>query len=292
MQSSRSQFRIGRCARRLLALLSIVSLFFMHAPVAHAAPAGAIDIIEWGITAPEPRPGAIIQVEWKLSAKPRRLELRYSPWMPLAPYAITTVRLPARATGSYALRIPASWAKSYVELAAMSVGLRVDGVERDRISVNLICPTDWFFGRKTPACPGQAAEQGPAAVENFEHGRMLWIQKTRTIFAFYTDGPRAGQYDVFLDTWDESQTERDPAIVPPGGRVQPKRGFGKIWRERRLVDTLGWALDEERGYTANTQSGRYAFKQSIIFIADQDGAIIELITDPYGPLGTWRLLPP
>lgn len=286
MQSVRRSFP------RLVVLLSIASLFVAHDQTAQAMPSRAIDVVEFGISAPQAQPGSVIEVEWKLSASPRRLELRYSPWMPLAPYRITTIRLPARAAGRYALRIPASWASPGFQPAAMSVGLRVEGVERDRISVNLACSYDWFFGRKTPACPSRAAEPWPAAVENFEHGRMIWIQKTRSIFAFYTDGPRAGQYSAFYDAWEEGQPERDPAIAPPAGRVQPKRGFGKVWRERGLVDSLGWALDEERGYTANTQSGRYALTQSIEFITDQDGAIIELITDPYGPVGVWRILPP
>ena len=46
----------------------------------------------------------------------------------------------------------------------------------------------------------------------------------------------------------------DPAIVPPDGRFQPIRGFGKLWRERPDVrDRLGWALGVELGFDAKLQ---------------------------------------
>jgi len=43
--------------------------------------------------------------------------------------------------------------------------------------------------------------------------------------------------------------------VPPYGLFQPKRGFGKVWRNNPGVrSTLGWAVNEERGFQGAAQS--------------------------------------
>ena len=92
------------------------------------------------------------------------------------------------------------------------------------------------------------------AVQHFEHGLMFWLQAKREIWAL-TASPTVGQYDwrIYPDRYIDGMPESDPAIVPPEGRYQPIRGFGKAWREGSanqppLRDELGWAIDEERGF--------------------------------------------
>ncbi len=40
--------------------------------------------------------------------------------------------------------------------------------------------------------------------------------------------------------------------MPPEGRYQPERGFGKLWRESgNLRQELGWGVTPEFGYVSN-----------------------------------------
>ena len=74
---------------------------------------------------------------------------------------------------------------------------------------------------------------------------MIWLEETGSVIVFYEDG----RWQRFEDTWTEGDPENDPDIVPPPGRFQPIRGFGKLWRERPEVrEALGWALGVELGF--------------------------------------------
>jgi hypothetical protein len=54
-------------------------------------------------------------------------------------------------------------------------------------------------------------------------------------------------------------------LSPPPGLVEPKRGFGWVWRTylRRESGALGWALEEERGLDNVGQS--QAFEGGVVF---------------------------
>ena len=83
----------------------------------------------------------------------------------------------------------------------------------------------------------------------FEHGRMYWVQRVRQIWVLVVTGEGRGDWYVYEDTFDEGQPETDPSLTPPAGRLQPVRGFGKLWREvPGLRDMLGWAVQPEVGY--------------------------------------------
>ena len=44
-------------------------------------------------------------------------------------------------------------------------------------------------------------------------------------------------------------------IFPPSGYYQPKRGFGKVWRDNQNVrNNLQWATTEERGFFGSIQN--------------------------------------
>ena len=86
-------------------------------------------------------------------------------------------------------------------------------------------------------------------MQEFEHGRMFWIQATGQIVVLFDDYPtNANQTNpAWLstpDTYTDAEPPNDPAIVPPEGMFQPERGFGKVWRETPGVsDRLGWAVN-------------------------------------------------
>ena len=86
----------------------------------------------------------------------------------------------------------------------------------------------------------------PAAYQPFEHGAMLWNGRDHSIVVVYDDGA----WESFPDTFAEGEPEFDPNLSPPDDRLQPIRGFGKLWRgSQDIRDRLGWALQEELGYT-------------------------------------------
>ena len=123
-------------------------------------------------------------------------------------------------------------------------------------------------------CPVESEKSTWSAEETFVGGYMFWRQDLLLIYAVYGDGT----WQSFADTWDNSQIEEDPTIVPPSGFYQPKRGFGKVWREQSGVrDKLSWATAPERGFAASWQ----AFEGGMMLWSDHQGTVV-LYND-----GTW-----
>jgi len=123
-------------------------------------------------------------------------------------------------------------------------------------------------------CPVELEKSIWSAEETFIGGYMFWRSDLLLIYALYSDGT----WQSFADTWDESQMESDPTIEPPPGYLQPKRGFGKVWREQPGVrDKLSWATTPERGLGASWQ----AYEGGLMLWSDVQGIFI-LYND-----GTW-----
>jgi len=123
-------------------------------------------------------------------------------------------------------------------------------------------------------CPTEIEHSYWSAEETFVGGYMFWRSDLLLIYALYSNGT----WQSFADTWQEGQLEWDPTIIPPSGLYQPKRGFGKVWREQPGVrDKLGWATMVERGLGASYQ----AYEGGLMLWSDQLGVFI-LYND-----GTW-----
>jgi hypothetical protein len=87
--------------------------------------------------------------------------------------------------------------------------------------------------------------------QTFLGGYMFWRGDLRLVYSLYNNGT----WQSFIDTWVEGQAEQDPAIIPPTGYYQPKRGFGKVWRDQPGVrDKLSWATTEELGLGVSWQA--------------------------------------
>lgn len=116
----------------------------------------------------------------------------------------------------------------------------------------------WENTPRIQADLGWARQAGPgstsAAYQRFDNGVMVWRQDTGQIYAFFNDGT----WQSFKDTFKEGDPESDPKFAPPPGKMQPIRGFGKVWRDHKNVrDKLGWALAKEAGETAPVQPFEY-----------------------------------
>jgi hypothetical protein len=104
--------------------------------------------------------------------------------------------------------------------------------------------------RSKLGCPTEMEKAVWAGEQNFQGGYMLWRQDTNEIYVIYNNGT----WQVYPDTWTTSEPEMDPSIVPPSGYYQPKRGFGKVWRNNPNVrSNLGWATTQERGFYGSVQ---------------------------------------
>lgn len=102
-------------------------------------------------------------------------------------------------------------------------------------------------------CP-DPAEIGWAAQQPFEHGFMLWLQPSQSIYVFFDNGEHS--FQLYADNFKEGDPEFDASLEPPVGLHQPIRGFGLIWRTYPEVrDKLGWATAPETGF--NTWLQRY-----------------------------------
>ncbi len=107
-------------------------------------------------------------------------------------------------------------------------------------------------------CPLGISYDISVAEQFFEKGVMLWRMSSYprtppTIYVGYTGSipVRAAGYQ---DLWEEGQPET-AGLIPPEGRYEPKRGFGKVWREQPGVrDQLGWATEPERTDSATIVS--------------------------------------
>jgi hypothetical protein len=128
--------------------------------------------------------------------------------------------------------------------------------------------------RNRLGCPVELELNTWSAEEKFTGGFMFWRGDLRLIYSLYNDGT----WQSFVDTWVEGQMEWDTTIVPPAGYYQPKRGFGKVWREQPGVrQKLSWATTEERGLGASWQ----AYQGGLMLWSDVLGSFV-LYND-----GTW-----
>ncbi|WP_162909206.1 hypothetical protein [Aggregatilinea lenta] len=102
----------------------------------------------------------------------------------------------------------------------------------------------------TGAAPEEAPADDAAAFQPFEHGVMIWLGATQTIYVLYEDG----SFGIYHDNWTDGDAETVTETAPEG-LVAPQRGFGAIWSGQAGVrDRLGWGTAAEQGYTAPTST--------------------------------------
>ncbi|MBN2304262.1 MAG: hypothetical protein JXQ72_07295 [Anaerolineae bacterium] len=107
-------------------------------------------------------------------------------------------------------------------------------------------------------CPVNGGISAQMVTQPFEHGDMYW-RDTRQIIALADNG----QYWQMADTWADGMPADDPAFSPPGGLLQPVRGFGLVWRSNQPVrDALGWGQLPEVPYSAYWQD----FERGALFV--------------------------
>jgi hypothetical protein len=110
----------------------------------------------------------------------------------------------------------------------------------------------WQTYKQQLGCP---LTESPVLVQDteqpFDYGHMLWRADNLQIYVVYEKGTLDGIYRMFLDTWKEGDPRYSCEATPPAGRVQPWRGFGKVWCELGGSSSavIGWGLAPEKGFT-------------------------------------------
>lgn len=153
------------------------------------------------------------------------------------------------------------------------------GTTSRNLEVTIQCIHAWvpeMQPSSASACP-DAAEYGWAAQQPFEHGFMIWLQPSQTIYVFFTSYGGTS-YRSYEDTFTDGDPESDPNLTPPSGLLQPIRGFGKVWRQNEELRTnLGWATAGESGFETWRQTYQGMGMHNImIWIKDINQNILEL----------------
>ncbi len=118
----------------------------------------------------------------------------------------------------------------------------------------------------TPAMPTPVVTQIQVAEQVFQNGRMFWLQPNTEIWVMVNDEGTTehGRWLIYDDTFVEGEVEIDPELTPPADTIQPRRGFGKLWRQEEEVRNLvGWATTPEYGFvtTYEYRAGGYLDSQ-------------------------------
>lgn len=152
--------------------------------------------------------------------------------------------------------------------------------------------------------PTETRAQLNIAQEDFEHGFMFWISTIKVVWVLNTSAtdPNSGTWQTYTDTFVDGQPEVDPSLTPPGPNLyQPRRGFGKLWRETSgMRDALGWATTPE--FALNTtyvyvpggtvQDNKWVpgpGTHYVTALSRQTFALTQSATDP--TKGTWKREP-
>ena len=130
----------------------------------------------------------------------------------------------------------------------------------------------------TLGCPLNDAHPAQGAAEQFKNGYMMWRSDNKQIYVLYTNG-HAGSFR------DEFQAGSDPekaGYTAPSGFVEPRSGFGKVWREQLggPSSEIGWAMGDQ--YVAPNLVVQ-DFENGVIFWEDFVGNRVFLLSS-----GRWE----
>jgi serine/threonine protein kinase len=130
----------------------------------------------------------------------------------------------------------------------------------------------WEIHREQLGCPTGNLQVIPTiAEEAFQGGHLFWRSDTDQVYIILDrqhDGRELteGQWQPAKPAWKWDGSDPDGVgLTPPSGLVEPKRGFGWLWRNHLggAAGPLGWALDQEYGFDNMGQA--QVFEAGLIF---------------------------
>ncbi|MEM7129190.1 MAG: SBBP repeat-containing protein [Chloroflexota bacterium] len=155
---------------------------------------------------------------------------------------------------------------AYVRLQFSSAASQVQSVATPTLpalgrncasSADFIFAPLWQQHRSLIGCPTSGRFVIPTIAEElFQGGHMFWRSDRDEIYAIY-DRNKANGANLVSGRWQtnaawkwDGSAPDGIGLSPPSGMVEPKRGFGFVWRNylNRESGPLGWALDREYGF--------------------------------------------
>lgn len=151
-----------------------------------------------------------------------------------------------------------------------------------RLSVPLVCPIAWFFIPPPADCADNEADETFVIEQQFERGRMIYIQGSNLIYALFNDGAQPA-WIAFQNRYDAAvHPESAENFVPPPGFVQPIARLGFLWRGNDTVrNRLGLGIAPEVAFDGFVQSAN-----NNLYISSTGGVIIQLLPEGTG----WQLI--
>lgn len=155
--------------------------------------------------------------------------------------------------------------------------------------VDELCLTNWTFIQPPPqGCPLAPATVGQGVYQTFERGHMVWVSAWDAIFVMFSDGARPywrrypDTFDEAIHPWDAPELDNSPSRPP--NTWQPRRGFGKLWREtapEEILNRVGWGtIEKEMPYSVKVQTRA----DGTVFVNDAFGRVFMLT-----PGGVWTI---
>ncbi len=153
-----------------------------------------------------------------------------------------------------------------------------EGVQQTEqiLSVPLACPIEWFFSPAPDACPDEEAEETFIIEQQFERGRMVYIEDENTVYALFNDG-REPAWITFDNRYDpEVHPESEENFVPPAGFYQPIAILGFLWRGNDTVrNRLGLGTNAETRFEGFTQQA--TVNGDTLYISSIGGTVLQLL---------------
>ena len=154
------------------------------------------------------------------------------------------------------------------------------------------CPYLWFFANPPAACPEADPLASYAAVQQFEHGRMFWLEAQDVFYLLFEAGAHPSDsrqaYRTLSPLTLKPGASADNRVgeTPPPGFYEPVSGFGLIWRneveglDADIRAAFGWAREPEFGYNTLIQCElQQTYSSRTCYLRDPGGQVIVLGSD-------------
>jgi hypothetical protein len=147
------------------------------------------------------------------------------------------------------------------------------------------CSLAYFFDPEPEICPWTEPTYTTAASQQFQGGRMIWLETLDWIYVLYDEVyPDSGhggdlQWERYDDDWHAEGARLDLDSPPPGFYV-PAGRFALGWQENPMIrERLGWATAPETVFEGAWQlqpSDTDYQGDGAIFILLEDGRVAHL----------------
>ncbi len=168
------------------------------------------------------------------------------------------------------------------------LGLRVSygqSFEWASVALQWQCAHPWFFDNPPIACPDTAPVHSQAAAQDFEHGFMIWVEVSDTLYVFHADERQTfEQLPGPLRLKLGASVDNRVGETPLPGAFEPVSGFGLLWRGEvegleGVRQRLGWASAPELSFSTTYQCATAGRGTWTCYLLSPSGRVLFLHPD-------------